>query len=300
MENNKHNVLRLTLALLAGLLLAAPVVIAVSTAAGQSALVRIGTVPRLPRGAHDLGPAPATAEVSGALVLRPRDEPALKAFIAASRQQGLTAVRAVPLQGSVRRPLRARDERDREAQHAFARDGLRVQTGAAATGCSCASPGRPRASPRRSRPASTLPARDGGVVRATHLGAGAAERDRRLGGDGRGARRPRARAPAAVRRRSLAAGALPGRQGRDVPAPRGIAHAVPRRERRAKRRRRRADRRPDRLRLRRVRPVRDWATAARGCTSASSSRNRSSRSDIQPLRYLLLRRGGRRGHDRRG
>ncbi len=88
MENSKQGILHLTLALLIALGLAAPVVIAASTAAGQSALVRIGAAPRLPRGAYDLGPAPATAAVSGALVLRPRDERALEAFIARVASKG--------------------------------------------------------------------------------------------------------------------------------------------------------------------------------------------------------------------
>ena len=55
------------------LLGAAPVVIEASTASGQGGLVRIGAAPRLPRGAVDLGPAPAAASVSGAVVVRPRD-----------------------------------------------------------------------------------------------------------------------------------------------------------------------------------------------------------------------------------
>ena len=88
MENSKQGILHLTLALLIALGLAAPVVIAASTAAGQSALVRIGAAPRLPRGASTSGPAPATAAVSGALVLRPRDEQALEAFIARVASKG--------------------------------------------------------------------------------------------------------------------------------------------------------------------------------------------------------------------
>ncbi len=69
------------------LTLAAPLALAVaiasSTAAGQSGVTRVGAAPRLPRGVRDLGQAPAGAIVSGALVLRPRDEQALEGFIAA-------------------------------------------------------------------------------------------------------------------------------------------------------------------------------------------------------------------------
>jgi Pro-kumamolisin, activation domain/IPT/TIG domain len=72
-----------TAAALAALALAvaAPVVIDAATAAGQDGLVRIGAVPRLPRGAVDLGSAPSGATISGAVVLRPRDATALASFI---------------------------------------------------------------------------------------------------------------------------------------------------------------------------------------------------------------------------
>jgi Pro-kumamolisin, activation domain/Subtilase family/IPT/TIG domain len=73
---------------LGAFVLVVAVVIAASSAAGQSALVRIGHAPRLPRGAVDLGPASATAAVSGELVLRPRDEPALEEFIAEATSKG--------------------------------------------------------------------------------------------------------------------------------------------------------------------------------------------------------------------
>ncbi len=43
--------------------------------------MRIGPAPRLPRGAVDLGPAPAAATVSGAVLVRPRDSRALQSFI---------------------------------------------------------------------------------------------------------------------------------------------------------------------------------------------------------------------------
>ncbi len=63
------------------LVLAVAVVIEASTAAGQGSLVRIGAAPRLPPGAVGIGPAPAAATISGAVVLRPRDGQALERFI---------------------------------------------------------------------------------------------------------------------------------------------------------------------------------------------------------------------------
>ncbi|MGD0455747.1 MAG: protease pro-enzyme activation domain-containing protein, partial [Solirubrobacteraceae bacterium] len=63
------------------LVVAVPIVIEASTAAGQGSLVRIGAAPRLPPGAVKLGPAPATATVSGAVVLRPRNAQALESFV---------------------------------------------------------------------------------------------------------------------------------------------------------------------------------------------------------------------------
>jgi Pro-kumamolisin, activation domain/IPT/TIG domain len=64
------------------LLIAVPIVVGVSTATGQSSLVRIGTAPRLPAGTVNLGPSPASETVSGALALRPRNPQELESFIA--------------------------------------------------------------------------------------------------------------------------------------------------------------------------------------------------------------------------
>ncbi len=64
------------------LVLASAIVIETSSAAGQGGLLRVGAVPRLPAGAVDLGPAPASSTISGALVVRPRDPQALEEFIA--------------------------------------------------------------------------------------------------------------------------------------------------------------------------------------------------------------------------
>ena len=57
-------------------------------ASGQPALTRIGATPGLPAGAVDLGTTPAASTVSGAVVLRPRDERALEAFIAGATHKG--------------------------------------------------------------------------------------------------------------------------------------------------------------------------------------------------------------------
>jgi hypothetical protein len=64
------------------LLAAALAVLETSAATGQGALVRIGAVPRLPRGAVNLGPVPASTTITGAVVLRPRNTGALEQFIA--------------------------------------------------------------------------------------------------------------------------------------------------------------------------------------------------------------------------
>jgi hypothetical protein len=64
------------------------VAIEVSTAAGQDGLVRIGPAPRVPRGAVDLGPAPAATTVSGAVLVRPRDSRELESFIGAVIAKG--------------------------------------------------------------------------------------------------------------------------------------------------------------------------------------------------------------------
>jgi hypothetical protein len=68
--------------------LAALVAIEVSTAAGQGGLAPIGAMPRLPHGAVDLGPAPASATVSGALLVRPRDAQALQSFLGEVTSKG--------------------------------------------------------------------------------------------------------------------------------------------------------------------------------------------------------------------
>jgi hypothetical protein len=69
-------------------ILAVYVAVEVSTAAGQNRLVRIGAAPGLPRGATDLGPAPASATVSGALLVRPRDAGALQSFLGEVTRKG--------------------------------------------------------------------------------------------------------------------------------------------------------------------------------------------------------------------
>jgi hypothetical protein len=74
-------------ALVAVLVAALALVAEARTAAGQQALARIGTAPQLPE-AVDLGAAPASAEVSGELVLRPRSEAALEGFIEAATTRG--------------------------------------------------------------------------------------------------------------------------------------------------------------------------------------------------------------------
>jgi hypothetical protein len=75
--------------LLATLLLAAPaVVLETTSAAGQDGLVRIGATPRLPASARDLGPASASAGVSGEVLLRPRDDAALQSFVAQASTKG--------------------------------------------------------------------------------------------------------------------------------------------------------------------------------------------------------------------
>ncbi len=81
----RHRPAALILLLLA---LAVPIVITAASASGEGALVRIGAAPRLPRGSVDLGAAPASAAISGAVVLRPRDQQALEQFIAAVTTKG--------------------------------------------------------------------------------------------------------------------------------------------------------------------------------------------------------------------
>jgi Pro-kumamolisin, activation domain/IPT/TIG domain len=63
------------------LALAVSAVIGAGAASGQGGLVRIGAAPSIPSGAVDLGAAPASAEESGTVVLRPRNEQALEGFI---------------------------------------------------------------------------------------------------------------------------------------------------------------------------------------------------------------------------
>ena len=57
-------------------------------ASGQPVLTRIGSAPRLPAGAVDLGATPAATTLSGSVVLRPRDEHALEAFLAGVTRKG--------------------------------------------------------------------------------------------------------------------------------------------------------------------------------------------------------------------
>jgi hypothetical protein len=63
------------------LLLGVPVVVEASAAEGQGAPVRVGAAPRLPRGAVNLGPTPASNIISGAILVRPRNGQALESFI---------------------------------------------------------------------------------------------------------------------------------------------------------------------------------------------------------------------------
>jgi hypothetical protein len=79
-HGRRHRVPAIALALLA---LAVPVVVVVSApvAAGSPAMVRIGATPRVPAGARSAGALPATAAVSGTVVLNPRDNGALQRFI---------------------------------------------------------------------------------------------------------------------------------------------------------------------------------------------------------------------------
>jgi hypothetical protein len=88
MAIGRHDIPHPRLPLLLTLVLAVALVITASDATGQSALVRIGPAPRLPRGARDLGPAPAQDTVTGALVLRPRDQTALERFIGDVTRKG--------------------------------------------------------------------------------------------------------------------------------------------------------------------------------------------------------------------
>ncbi len=70
------------------LAIAAASVIAATAATGQGGLARIGAAPRLPRGSVEVGSTPSTAHVSGEVVLRPRNEAALQAFIQAATSKG--------------------------------------------------------------------------------------------------------------------------------------------------------------------------------------------------------------------
>ncbi len=69
-------------------LLALALVIGASAATGQRGLARIGVAPTLPRGAVDLGAAPASSSVAGEVVLRPRDPQALERFIESATTKG--------------------------------------------------------------------------------------------------------------------------------------------------------------------------------------------------------------------
>ncbi len=57
------------------------VALAASAAVGQPSPVAVGAAPQLPSNAVKLGPAPAAATISGAVILRPRDEQALEGLI---------------------------------------------------------------------------------------------------------------------------------------------------------------------------------------------------------------------------
>ncbi len=67
---------------LSAALLAVIAAIGVATASGTAESSAIGAAPRLPRGSADLGAASAASPVSGSVLLRPRDEAGLEAFVA--------------------------------------------------------------------------------------------------------------------------------------------------------------------------------------------------------------------------
>ncbi len=113
-----------------------PVVVEASTATGQDSLVRVGAPALVPRGAADLGPAPAAAALTGALVLRPSDEQALESFIAGATSKGSPlfghylskgqfAARFGPSTGTVA-AVKAQLERDGLRVDGVASDGLLV------------------------------------------------------------------------------------------------------------------------------------------------------------------------------
>jgi hypothetical protein len=114
-----------------------------SIATGEAPLVRIGSAPRMPPGTVDVGALTASAGVSGTIVLRPRDERALQAIIAAATRRGAAHNRRYlrPGQFGARfgatsatiAALRARLARAGVRDVRVARDGLLVRfSGAAA------------------------------------------------------------------------------------------------------------------------------------------------------------------------
>src|SRR5262245_40150628 len=60
---------------------ATPALAASPPAAVSSAVVKVQAAPRIPKGASPLGSLPSSATVSGEVVLQPRDNAALQAFI---------------------------------------------------------------------------------------------------------------------------------------------------------------------------------------------------------------------------
>lgn len=78
---------RMIAALVAGVL-TAPLATLAASAAGSPAPVRVGATPRVPRGAKAVGPVAAGSQISGTVVLKPRDEAALTRFISEVTDKG--------------------------------------------------------------------------------------------------------------------------------------------------------------------------------------------------------------------
>ncbi len=176
-------------------------------------------------------------------------------------EQGLAAVRALPVQGPVRRTLRA-DGGDRRRGQGAARERR----------AACRRRHRQRAArpllrlrlARRARVRDRSGQLSAGRRQACpreHLRAGAARVARELRRDGRRARRSRAPASAARAAEGVAAAPVRAREGSQAHAsgrlPAAVQSGHPRRRRSG-----RADRRSDRQRLRRLRPIRAGDTGA--------------------------------------
>jgi hypothetical protein len=83
-----HEARRFARALAPLLACALAIALLAAGASGQPGLTRIGARPALPRASVDLGSAPGGQQVAGTLVLRPRDDAALEAFIAQAAKRG--------------------------------------------------------------------------------------------------------------------------------------------------------------------------------------------------------------------